>query len=31
LIGAATALTGFLGLLALAATRRWWGRLGLPL
>ena len=33
LIGApaATALTGFLGLLALAATRRWWSRLGLPL
>ena len=33
LIGApaATALTGFLGLLALAATRRWWVRLGLPL
>jgi MFS family permease len=33
LIGApaATALTGFLGLLALGATRRWWSRLGLPL
>ena len=33
LIGApaATALTGVLGLLALAATRRWWARLGLPL
>jgi len=28
---AATALTGVLGLLALAATRRWWGRLALPL
>ena len=28
---AATALTGFLGLLALGATRRWWSRLGLPL
>jgi MFS family permease len=33
LIGApaATALTGFLGLLALGATRRWWSRLGLRL
>src|SRR3954452_22625505 len=33
LIGApaATVLTGFLGLLALGATRRWWSRLGLPL
>jgi MFS family permease len=33
LIGApaATALTGLLGLLALASTRRWWGRLTLPL
>jgi MFS family permease len=27
----ATALTGLLGLLALVLTRRWWGRIGLPL